>query len=359
MIDTRPTVQLAFAYTTLRPNRHGVDVPTRRLRILTKRADVSRTYTQMYGAARPEVIITQLTHKLIEASLDQGLGEARLLAKDWLVNLTARYNELILGNDKKAVSTKKEALKKRLDSEAASASGGGSGSGSGSGSEQLAGVVYGSSGSELIDLSFPKHSNLSYRLARYVFGLLKNPILSTEHTTHPDQRSYLQCLYTGLEPEFLCKTIYPTLCGYRDLNTPESNRHVLTLSAAAVGSALSAQLYALPGGVDSKSAAAATQPPDTIFVLDTFIGLYVWYSHLAEAVPLPPPQNCELRKLLKAIKSRTPLISPRVIFARPGMGDARYFDANLIEDGAADTNAYSYQHFQDAVAKQTVAHLLS
>jgi hypothetical protein len=59
----------------------GVDVPTRRLRVLTRRLDVARSFTQLYASIHTPVLITQLTHKLIHASLEQGLGEARLLAK--------------------------------------------------------------------------------------------------------------------------------------------------------------------------------------------------------------------------------------------------------------------------------------
>ena len=91
MVECRPVVQVAFAYNTLRANALGVDVPTRRLRVFTRRLDVARSFTQLYASVHMPVLITQLTHKLIHASLEQGLGEARLLAKDWLVNFTVQH----------------------------------------------------------------------------------------------------------------------------------------------------------------------------------------------------------------------------------------------------------------------------
>src|SRR5687767_12377834 len=95
--DQKPAVQVAFAYTTPRPNKNGVDVPTRRLRVVTRRIDVAQSFTQLYAGVRTSVVLTQLTHQLIHASLEQGLGEARLLAKDWLVNFQSAYNNHILG----------------------------------------------------------------------------------------------------------------------------------------------------------------------------------------------------------------------------------------------------------------------
>lgn len=109
----------------------------------------------------------------------------------------ACYNRHILGNEKKIVKTKYDAVFKPNAGRAPGA-GPAAGAGAGPNGEQKDGhdmtLVYGTTGEQMVDLTFPRHENLKF-LPRYIFGLLKCPILSGEHTSHPDVRTYLQCLY--------------------------------------------------------------------------------------------------------------------------------------------------------------------
>ncbi|CAK9199337.1 unnamed protein product [Sphagnum troendelagicum] len=54
---------------------------------------VAANYAELYESAQPEVILTVLTHKVIQASLEDGVKEACALLHDWLVILTAQYIE--------------------------------------------------------------------------------------------------------------------------------------------------------------------------------------------------------------------------------------------------------------------------
>ncbi|KAH8945942.1 hypothetical protein BDL97_12G067200 [Sphagnum fallax] len=71
--DSPPVLQLAFQYSIL--------------------IGVATNYAELYESAQPEVILTVLTHKVIQASLEDGVKEACALLHDWLVILTAQYNE--------------------------------------------------------------------------------------------------------------------------------------------------------------------------------------------------------------------------------------------------------------------------
>jgi hypothetical protein len=116
-----------------------------------------------------------------------------------------------------------------------------------------------------------------------------------------------------------------------------------------------------------------------IFLMDTLTGLYVLYTEKAPAdTPVPPAQDgaflscrktvlsnalltafclfcwcaAEIRKTIKKIKARAPLLTPRVVFARAGSPPARFFDANLLEE--ADSAGFSYTQFAESVAGAVV-----
>ena len=98
--------------------------------------------------------------QIIRASLDDGVKEARALLHDWLVILTAQYNDYY----------------------------------------KFAQFAQPSSSNRL-DVAFSKCPQLQ-ALPRHVFALLRSPLLrSHEEGVHPDHRIYLQCLfrykYTG------------------------------------------------------------------------------------------------------------------------------------------------------------------
>lgn len=93
--------------------------------------------------------------QVILASLKDGVREGRMLLQDWLVLLTAQYNDVY----------------------------------------KLVQYGSGSSISSQIDVSFSQCPELQ-PLPRLIFALLRNPLLRFhEEGVHPDYRIYLQCLF--------------------------------------------------------------------------------------------------------------------------------------------------------------------
>lgn len=95
-----------------------------------------------------------LMWQIIRASLDDGVKEARALLHDWLVILTAQYNDYYKFAQFAQPST-----------------------------------------SNRLDVAFSKCPQLQ-ALPRHVFALLRSSLLrSHEEGVHPDHRIYLQCLF--------------------------------------------------------------------------------------------------------------------------------------------------------------------
>lgn len=96
--------------------------------------------------------------QVILASLEQGVREGRMLLHDWLVILTAQYNDTYK-------------------------------------------IIQYNSGNKIlsqIDVAFSQCPQLQH-LTRLVFALLRSPLLrSHEEGVHPDDRIYLQCLFRYL-----------------------------------------------------------------------------------------------------------------------------------------------------------------
>jgi hypothetical protein len=65
----------------------------RRLKIRILQYGVARNLNELYDSADTEVILSILVHKVISASLEQGVKEGRLLLHDWLVILISQYND--------------------------------------------------------------------------------------------------------------------------------------------------------------------------------------------------------------------------------------------------------------------------
>ena len=90
-------MQIAFSYTCIVPLSDGENQKSfqvqRRLRIETIRTDIGRQAIELYNAADSEVTMSLLCHKIIKAIADEGVAEARMLLQDWLVILTAKYNQ--------------------------------------------------------------------------------------------------------------------------------------------------------------------------------------------------------------------------------------------------------------------------
>ncbi|KAK8960700.1 hypothetical protein KSP40_PGU008281 [Platanthera guangdongensis] len=168
-----PVLQIAFQYSIVVPTDEtfdsisnssaSVDPETvfrpkfslqRRLRIRTIQYSTAGGINEIYDSVDPETVLSILVHKVILASLEQGVREGRLLLHDWLVILTAQYNDVY----------------------------------------KLANYDNGSSVSR-VDISFSQCPQLQ-SIPRLVFAFLRNPLLRFhEEGVHPDYRIYLQCLF--------------------------------------------------------------------------------------------------------------------------------------------------------------------
>src|SRR5687768_9213680 len=114
---------------------------------------------------------------------------------------------------------------------------------------------------------------------------------------------------SGMEADYLCRALYPTLSALRDVHS--APRRVLSLSRAAIALAMSPPVAATAAAAAAAAppvgSAGAAVPPataataastaravdgDSIFVLDTFTALYVLYSALAANQTCPPPHTC-------------------------------------------------------------------
>ncbi|XP_024987172.1 protein transport protein Sec24-like At3g07100 isoform X1 [Cynara cardunculus var. scolymus] len=244
-----PMLQLAFQYTVVVSPQ---ELPTsgsgltsrskytikRRLRIRTMQFGVAHNINELYDSVEHEVVLSILVHKVILASLSEGVREGRMLLHDWLVILTAQYNDAC-----KTVAN-----------------------------------GYGSSIGSLIDVTFSQCPQLQ-PLPRLVFALLRNPLLRFhEEGIHPDYRIYLQCLFSGLEPSSLHRAIYPLLTSYATPDKLAYPRH--SLSRAAL--------------LTSES------PIFFLDAFTTLIVFYS--STADPTLPYPPPHDCLLRTTINKLK---------------------------------------------------------
>jgi len=100
-------------------------------------------------------LLVYTTLQVILASLEEGVREGRILLQEWLVILTAQYNDAY----------------------------------------KLIQYSNGSSLRSQIDVALSQCPQLQ-PLPRLIFALLRNPLLRFhEEGVHPDYRIYLQCLF--------------------------------------------------------------------------------------------------------------------------------------------------------------------
>lgn len=248
-VAEQPVLQIAFQYTVVVPpeelkssepvsSSRSKNSLKRRLRIRTLQFGTSQNINELYDSVDPEVVLSLLVHKVILASLGQGVREGRILLHDWLVILTAQYNDAF----------------------------------------KLAQCKNGSSGTSHIDVSFSQCPQLQ-PLPRLVFALLRNPLLRLhEEGVHPDYRIYLQCLFSALEPSSLHRAVYPVLMSYSTPDKQAYPRH--SLSRAAL--------------ITSGS------PIFFLDAFTTLIVFYS--STADPALPFPPPHDCLLRTLINKLK---------------------------------------------------------
>jgi len=176
LADRLPTIQLAFAYIHLEglhPNQDPSNDKSRlqvhrRLRVYTIQCPIAVSPTQLYESADEKAILVLLSHKIMQASLEDGLKEGRFLLQDWLTVLLHQFN--------KNIYTK---------------------------------------GSPL-DLTFTKFTNL-HNLTRFVFALFKSPLLQTTENIDTDRFAYLQWLYGESRASVLARLLYPLVFGWTDL----------------------------------------------------------------------------------------------------------------------------------------------
>ncbi|KAJ7948001.1 sec23/sec24 transport family protein [Quillaja saponaria] len=244
-----PTLQIAFQYTVVVPPEELANSVTvsasrtkhslkRRLRIRTLQFGTAKNINEIYDSVDPEVVLSLLVHKVILASLEQGVREGRMLLHDWLVILTAQYNDAY----------------------------------------KLVEYKTGSSISAQIDVAFSQCPQL-HLLPRLVFALLRNPLLRFhEEGVHPDYRIYLQCLFSALEPSSLHCAVYPVLMSYSTPDKQAFPRH--SLSRAAL--------------ITSGS------PIFFLDAFTTLIVFYS--STADATLPFPPPHDCLLRTTINKLK---------------------------------------------------------
>lgn len=203
--ESSPSLQMAFQYTMMVPcesqNQSDQQIERkhftlqRRLRIRSVQLGVARNVGELYESADSEVILSILTHKIIHASLEEGIKEARILLHDWLVILTAQYNEFCkLARFGQSITMNK------------------------------------------LDATFSHYPKLQV-LPRLVFALMRSPLLQFhEEGVHPDYRIYLQCLFSALEPSSLLRAVYPVLSSYSSPDKQAYPRHSLSRAALITSS---------------------------------------------------------------------------------------------------------------------------
>jgi len=193
-----PMLQMVFQYTVMLPVTSEADadgMPTkyilsRRLRVNTVALKLGATPKEVYASADAEAILALLQHKIVRASLEEGIAEGQLLLQDWLVILTAHYNEHFGLAE--------------FGERAASAQ---------------------------LDVAFA-HCEALQSLPRLVFALLRSPLLQMNaEGCHPDERVYCQSLYGALEPAALRRSIYPVLSSYKTPDEEAFPRHSLSRAA--------------------------------------------------------------------------------------------------------------------------------
>lgn len=245
-----PTIQIAFQYSVVVPpqeisNSEGVSTSRtkhhslqRRLRIRTVQFGVAQNINELYDSCDPEVVLSLLVHKVILASLEEGVREGRLLLQEWLVILVAQYNDAY----------------------------------------KLVQYSNGNSIRSQIDVAFSQCPQLQ-PLPRLIFALLRNPLLRFhEEGVHPDYRIYLQCLFSALEPSSLHRAVYPVLTSYATPDKQAYPRHSLS------------------------RAALLTSGSPIFFLDAFTILIVFYSSTADPTLPFPPPHDCLLRTTINKLK---------------------------------------------------------
>nr|CAN62128.1 hypothetical protein VITISV_037581 [Vitis vinifera] len=304
-----PMLQIAFQYTVVVPpdelstpgsvsasrSKHCLK---RRLRIRTLQYLSAQNSSELYDSVDPEVVLSVLVHKVILASLEQGVREGRMLLHDWLVILIAQYNDAY----------------------------------------KLLQYRNGSSTTAHVDVAFSQCPQLQ-PLPRLVFALLRNPLLRFhEEGVHPDYRIYLQCLFR------LNQVLGNLTCSWVHWNQVPFHRAVYPHIHAT-----------------HLSRAALITSGSPIFFLDAFTTLIVFYSSTADPIlPYPPPHDCLLRTTINKLKQERS-ITPKLLFIRGGQDDATAFENYLIEEqdveGSGLTSVMGFVSFLEDITRSVLEYM--
>ncbi|KAL7127110.1 hypothetical protein ABFS83_14G233400 [Erythranthe nasuta] len=244
-----PTIQIAFQYTVVVPpdepsisgsssSKRGKYSLKRRMRIRTLQFETARSVNDIYDTVDPEVVLSILVHEVILSSLENGVREARISLHEWLVNLTAQYNDAY----------------------------------------KIAEYTRGGLSTSHVDVAFTQCPQLQH-LPRLVFALLRSPLLRFhEEGVHPDYRIYLQCLFSALEPSSLNRAVYPSLSSYDTPDKQAYPRHSL-----------------------SRAALITSGSPIFLLDAFTHLIVF-YSSTAGATMPFPPPQDCLLRSTINKLK---------------------------------------------------------
>lgn len=303
----QPMLQIAFQYTVVVPPEElssaglgsvsrGKHSLKRRLRIRTLQFAAAQNINELYDSVDPEAVLSVLVHKVILASLEQGVREGRMLLHDWLVILAAQYNEafkLVQHNNGNSVTSQ-------------------------------------------IDVEFKQCPQLQH-LPHLVFALLRNPLLRLhEEGVHPDYRIYLQCLFSALEPSSLQRAVYPLLTSY---STPEKQafpRH--SLSRAAL--------------ITSGSPIFLVDAFTTIIVF--------YSSTADPTLPFPPPQDCLLRTTINKMKQERSITPKLIFIRGGQDDATIFENYLIEEqdvDGSGLTSVMGFVSFLEEISQSVVEYL--
>ncbi|XP_043701372.1 protein transport protein SEC24-1 [Telopea speciosissima] len=302
-----PVLQIAFQYTVvvppedlarfemISPNRSKHSLK-RRIRIRTIQYGTARNINEVYDTVDSEVILSILVHKVISASLEQGVREGRMLLHDWLVILTAQYNDVC-----KVVQY---------------------------GNESVA--------SSPIDVTLAQCPQLQ-PLPRLVFALLRNPLLRFhEEGVHPDYRIYLQCLFSALEPSSLHCAVYPVLTSYATPDKQAYPRH--SLSHAAL--------------ITSGS------PIFFLDAFTTLIVYYS--STADPTIPFPPPHDCLLRTTINKLKQERSITPKLIFIRGGHDDASPFENYLIEEqdvDGSGLTSAMGFVSFLEDISQNVLEYM--
>ncbi|THU68747.1 hypothetical protein C4D60_Mb08t07110 [Musa balbisiana] len=278
----------------------------RRLRIRTLQYGSASNINELYDSVDPEAMLSILVHKVILATFKEGVREGRMLLHDWLVILTAQYNDayrLVYNNIENATSH--------------------------------------------VDVAFLQCPQLQ-PIPRLIFALLRNPLLRLhEEGIHPDYRIYLQCLFSllWLDCNYFCT----------GADTPSKSN----ISIPLLSSYTTPDQQAYPRHSLSRAALVTSGSP--IFLLDAFTNIIVYYSPTADSsIPFPPPHDCLLRATINKLKQERN-ITPKLTFIRGGQDDATAFEKYLIEeqniDGSDLSSIMGFVSFLEEISQGVLEYL--